>query len=259
MGTRTFLEGPAKTFRADGFTLRYWEMGSGTPLLFLHGAGLPATTFREIMLFLARRHAVIVPEIPGFGRSDFPGAGWDFAAYASLFLKLIDARGYGIRRVIGYSFGGGIALHLAPSLPQLELIVLLSPAEGGGRYRHGGVLLRVVREATSGLRVSVRKGTIRIFTRIVRDFILNSFRWTFFQLRLLRVIVRCFQRTGPQEAIHSRATVLTANSDIFFPGSGARLRPLLPSAEFRTLEGIHLWVLLDPALVEREIGRAFGE
>jgi pimeloyl-ACP methyl ester carboxylesterase len=259
VGVRTSLKGPAKTFRADGFTLRYWEIGSGPPLLFLHGAGLPATTFREIILFLARRHTVLIPEIPGFGRSDFPGAFWDFSTYASLFKKLVDEREYRIRHMLGYSFGGGIALRLAPSLPDLESLVLLSPADGGARYRHGGVLLRVAREALSGLRESVGKGTSRIFARVARDFILNSFRWTFFQLRLLRVIVRCFQRVDCFGIIQCRTTVLTARSDIFFPGSGARLRPDMPRAEFRVVKGIHLWVLLDPSLVKQEIDRALGK
>jgi pimeloyl-ACP methyl ester carboxylesterase len=259
VGTRTFLEGPARTFRADGFTLRYWEIGSGIPLLFLHGAGLPAWTFREIIISLARRHTVVVPEIPGFGRSDFPEAQWDFSTYASHIRKLLDAREFGIRRIVGYSFGGGIALHLAPVLPELESLVLLSPAEEGTAYRSAGVIVRIVREALGGLRESARTGASHIFARVARDYILNSFRWGFFQLRLLRVIVRCFRRAGLHGAVHARTTVLTADSDIFFPGSGSRLRNLRPDAVRRTLRGIHLWVLLDPARVEREIDRAFGE
>ena len=258
-GTRTFPRGSPMTFRTDSFTLRYWEIGCGEPLLFLHGAGLPATTFREIILFLARRHTVVVPEIPGFGGSDFPGARWDFRTYSSLMQRLVAARGYGIRRMIGYSFGGGIALHLAPALPDLESLVLLSPADGATRYRHAGVVTRIVREAASGLRESTRKRTARIFARIARDYILNSFRWVFFQQRLLGVMVRCFRDTGGHGVVDVPTTVISADADIFFPGSAASLRPALPRAEFRTLKGIHLWVLLDPALVEREITRAFGE
>ena len=234
-------------------------MGAGTPLLFLHGAGLPASTFRELILFLARDNEVLVPEIPGFGRSDFPDRHWDFATYARLMRRLLDERGSRIRRMVGYSFGGGIALQLAPMLPDLESLVLLSPAEGGERYRHAGVLARVAWEAVGSLRISMQKGTTLIYAGVARDYVLNSFRWTLFQRRLLRVVVRCFRRSRGCCPTDVPAVVLTADADVFFPGAAASLRAVLPGAQFRTLAGMRLWPLLDPARVQREIGRVFSE
>ena len=72
-------------------------------------------------------------------------------------------------------------------------------------------------------------------------------------------MVRCFRRNRDLRSVDVRATVLTAKSDIFFPGSADSLRRVLPNGSFRALPGIHLWVLLDPGLVEAEIVRALGE
>jgi pimeloyl-ACP methyl ester carboxylesterase len=243
-------------YHSDGFTVRYWETGCGTPLLFLHGAALPSTTFREIVQFLARTHTVIVPDIPGFGGSDFPDYHWDFSIYASLLKVFVDSLGLQIRHVVGYSFGGGIALHLAPLLPKLESLVLLSPMIGAGPYRHAGVLLRVMGEAVIGLYESRRKGTTRIYVRVVRDYIMNFFYWTLFQRRLLRIIVRCFERTRGLRPVTCRTTVVTADSDRFFPFTARLLRPLFPHAEFHRVRGHHLWALLDPATVQVELSRA---
>ncbi len=171
--------------------------------------------------------------------------------------RLLDERAFRIRRMIGYSFGGGIALQLAPGLPDLESLVLLSPAEGGERYRHGGVLVRVAREAVGGLRVSMRKGTTRIFARVARDYVLNGLRWVLFQRRLLRLVVRCFRLSGACRTANVPAVVLTADRDVFFPGSAASLHAVLPRARFRTIEGVHLWPLLDPPSLAREISLAF--
>jgi len=97
--------GRRRTYRRDGFTLRYWDAGEGEPVLYLHGAGLPAATFRENIRSLSATAHVLIPDIPGFGHSDFPTRHWGFSDYALLFQRFIEDIGFAPTRIIGYSFG----------------------------------------------------------------------------------------------------------------------------------------------------------
>ena len=81
-----------------GARCRVLEGGSGTPLVFLHGAG---GLFAENPFLdeLARRYHVFAPELPGYGEStgeelledmlDFTLHGWDAVSYTHLTLPTI--------------------------------------------------------------------------------------------------------------------------------------------------------------------------
>jgi len=96
----------------DGATIRLLRGGSGTPIVFLHGAG-GHTGWMGFLDELSRRFAVFAPEHPGFGQSDDPpwldGVG-DLAYFYLDVLKTLD-----LERVhlIGTSLGGWIAAELA--------------------------------------------------------------------------------------------------------------------------------------------------
>ncbi len=111
-----------------GVRCRVFEAGSGTPLVFLHGAaGLLADN--AFLDALAADHAVIAPEWPGYGEStdedrledmlDFALHGWD----------VIEALGVDRPHLIGHSMGGMIAAEMACLAPrQLGKLVLVSAA-----------------------------------------------------------------------------------------------------------------------------------
>ncbi len=50
----------------DGIRIRYFVCGAGKSLLFLHGGGLRAMTYRRNIELLAEKYTVIAPDIPGF-------------------------------------------------------------------------------------------------------------------------------------------------------------------------------------------------
>jgi pimeloyl-ACP methyl ester carboxylesterase len=104
------------------------EGGSGTPVVFLHGAGglLSDNPFLDD---LAQRHHVFAPEWPGYGEStgddlledmlDFALHGWD----------LVDALGLRQPHLIGHSMGGMIAAEMACLAPRdLGKLVLVGAA-----------------------------------------------------------------------------------------------------------------------------------
>jgi pimeloyl-ACP methyl ester carboxylesterase len=249
--------GRRRTVVINGLRLRYWDCGEGTQLLFLHGAALPAASFRDIIEILSRRYRVIVPELPGFGTSGFPGSDWGFTQYADLVHGLLTRRGYDIHQIVGYSFGGGIALHLARRMEGPQRLTLLSPAGAGVSFRNAGLVVRLIAEGWNGLREAVRARRLAVFARIVAAFVFNGARHPLLQNRLQRVILRCLREGYGQAALDLPATVVTVDKDVFFPPAlQERLWRSLPRAERKRERGIHLWVLFHPLRAARA---AFGE
>jgi pimeloyl-ACP methyl ester carboxylesterase len=110
-----------------GCRTRLLRGGEGPPLLFLHGAGgVPA--WLPFMRRLAERFDVIVPDHPGFGRSDMPD--WldtmgDLAYFYLDFMAQLRLSGV---HLIGASLGGWIAMELAVrNTTALSTVMLIAP------------------------------------------------------------------------------------------------------------------------------------
>jgi len=102
--------------------------GRGDPLVFLHGAGgWPA--WGPFFAKLAGKHGVLIPEHPGFGRSDHPA--WlrnvpDVAMYYLDFLEALDGPNV---HLIGHSLGGWIAAEIAVrNTTRIRSLTLIAPA-----------------------------------------------------------------------------------------------------------------------------------
>ncbi|HWV90402.1 MAG TPA: alpha/beta hydrolase [Burkholderiales bacterium] len=112
----------------DGCRTHLRRAGKGEPLLFLHGAS-GAPVIMPFMEKLAQRFDVLVPQHPGWGRSDEPA--WlenihDLAYFYLDFLKQLDLRKV---TVVGSSMGGWIAMEMAVrDTARMKSLVLVSPA-----------------------------------------------------------------------------------------------------------------------------------
>jgi pimeloyl-ACP methyl ester carboxylesterase len=112
----------------DGCRTHLRRGGKGEPLLFLHGAsGAPVVL--PFMEKLAQRFDVLVPQHPGWGKSDEPE--WlenihDAAYFYLDFLRQLTLSGV---TVVGSSMGGWIAMEMAVrSTARMKSLVLVSPA-----------------------------------------------------------------------------------------------------------------------------------
>ncbi|MBL1076346.1 alpha/beta fold hydrolase [Nocardia sp. 2] len=103
---------------------------NGPVVLALHGL----TGHGQRWQVLAERYLpdvrIIAPDLRGHGRS--PGVPpWDFESIVSDLGELLRAEGHGPVVVVGHSFGGAVAVHLARAVPELVRgLVLLDPAIG---------------------------------------------------------------------------------------------------------------------------------
>jgi pimeloyl-ACP methyl ester carboxylesterase len=101
--------------------------GEGDPLLFLHGAsGLPG--WPPFLESLARSFRVIVPDHPGFGRSEGLEHLDDVVDLALYYTEFIAAMGLDQPYLVGHSFGGMIAAEVAAIAPDVaSKLVLVAP------------------------------------------------------------------------------------------------------------------------------------
>src|SRR5258708_3658236 len=117
-----------ETITVDGATIRLLRGGSGTPVVFLHGAG-GHTGWMGFLEELSQRFAVFAPEHPGFGQSDDPPWLDNVADLAYFYLDLLKALDLEQVHLIGTSLGGWIAAELAvPDTARLASLTLGSAA-----------------------------------------------------------------------------------------------------------------------------------
>lgn len=91
---------------------------SAAPVVLIHGSPGSKDNFRRLAPILARRHRVIVPDLPGFGGSDRAVPDYSFRAHAMYIRQLLDAAGIGRAHVVGFSMGGAVALSLTDLAPE---------------------------------------------------------------------------------------------------------------------------------------------
>ena len=126
--TATASKGTRRSIEVNGATISYLRGGTGAPLLFLHGAGGIAG-WMPWMDQLAATHDLIVPDHPGWGRSDMPDWFDNIHDLAYFYLDFLDALGLTGVHLAGSSIGGWIACELAiRSTAHLRTLTLVDPA-----------------------------------------------------------------------------------------------------------------------------------
>ncbi|HEX5543773.1 MAG TPA: alpha/beta hydrolase [Micromonospora sp.] len=96
----------------------YFEThGAGRPLILLHGGLGAGEMFAPILPTLAERRQVITVDLQGHGRTADIDRPIDVSLMADDIAALIDHLGLDKPDVVGYSFGGGVALLTAAKYP----------------------------------------------------------------------------------------------------------------------------------------------
>lgn len=127
-------EGIKSTSRLSLYTL---HSSPGTtnapPVLFLGGSNSDLRLKRAFLdSALAEQCEIITYEPRGIGRSEQPPGPWSMADYALDAVALLDATGWSKVAVIGESFGGMTALHLALMAPERVSSLVIAAATAGG-------------------------------------------------------------------------------------------------------------------------------
>jgi len=101
-----------KTVKTHHAPVRYIEGGSGTPLVFLHGAG-GVQANDPFLEKLAAKYHVYAPLLPGYGDSEECGEIRDMLDFTLHTWDVVEALGLKNPILVGHSMGGMIAAEMA--------------------------------------------------------------------------------------------------------------------------------------------------
>ena len=123
----TLLDASDHTFTRGGVTINYRSLGTGEPILLVHGYGDNLKMWAGIADSLATTHRVIAVDTRGFGKSSKPAGAESYGkAMIEDLVALLDAAGVKQAHVVGYSMGAMLGADLALSHPDRVRTVTLA-------------------------------------------------------------------------------------------------------------------------------------
>jgi len=247
-----------------GRSLRVARLGSGPPLILLHGYPDNLQVWSELAPRLATRFAVIAFDWPGMGYSEAWSGGATPFDFARRLRTLMDDWGIARAVIAGHDMGGQPALAFAAEHPERisRLVVMNSLVIWDEKTSWEIALLRKF----GWNRVLLERLPHAVFFRAMRTFLprgykispeLRSDLWESFQLpEVRRFVVRMcagYQGTLPRlkrlySTIGTPALFLWAERDKHFPMAHARkLAEMVPGAEVEEISGARHWMALNDA------------
>ena len=225
----------------DGAQLFYRRMGSGPPVVLLHGflSDGPKTWFNTgiAQLIAQAGFSVVAPDLRALGLSASPAGPYPKDALAMDVEALIHSLRLKPVRLVGYAMGSRIAMRLMARGLRPERCVL------GGTGIDGA--LDVERLAANNIETirtgkNVRDPRLGVrFTSAIRLQKLNP--------QSLIALLRSQVPTTRAELAQIKSPVLVLDGDMdSYEGSGAELAAQMPDAALAHVPGDHLQALRDP-------------
>jgi pimeloyl-[acyl-carrier protein] methyl ester esterase len=153
----------------DGRILSYAEAGNGPPLVLLHGWAMSSAVFNEALQELSDEYRVLAPDLPGHGGST-AADDYGLEALAGDLQGWLAGLDLGDIRLLGWSLGGQIALHLAAGagqrLSRLLLVATTPRFVADSEWSHG--------QSDGQVRIMAR-GLRRRFAATLDDFFAQQF------------------------------------------------------------------------------------
>lgn len=113
----TDIKGTGSYNEVNGINLYVETYGAGRPMILLHGGLGSGEMFGPVLPVLAEHHQVLAVDLQGHGRTADIDRPLDVRLMADDIAALIDHLGLSEPDVVGYSLGGGVALHTAVKYP----------------------------------------------------------------------------------------------------------------------------------------------
>lgn len=231
-------------FKKDSISMRYFVIGKGKPLLFLHGGGLEAMTYQDGLEILAKDFQVVAVDLPFFGESSTPQKIWDFSDFARFISDFLDYLNLDEITVIGHSFGGGVALHLSAINKKVSKIILIDST--------GIPLERSLFQILRSMRRRLFKSFF-IFKnkKDVFAILISFFKMLFRNLFYLKRIYSSVRKSLSQEfkdfnKINQKTYIIWAKKDEVIPFEFAnKLKRKIKNSEIILVQGNHEWCILN--------------
>ena len=162
---------PGSLFAADnnlsrveinGGVLEYEVIGSGEPVLLIHGTGVAATFYHTMRQNELNDYKLIRYHRRGFAGSDRAPEGYTIFDDAADAIALLNALEIDNAHIVGHSYGGAVALQMAIDAPELvhDLAVMEAPIFDANAP--SGVFSQLIAQYESGDEV----GAMSTFSRM---------------------------------------------------------------------------------------------
>ncbi len=243
------VEVPA--FHPTPVRIAYRDLGprDAPAILLLHGSPGRKENFASVVAPLSETHRVIVPDLPGFGASQRDVDDVSIRAHAAFLSALLDQLGVERVHTVGYSMGGGAALHLAAAEPwRVASLTLLSAIGVQELELLGEYSLNHAIHAAQWAGIALATYAVPHFGALDRFPLNLAYANNFYQSdqRPLRAILETY--AGPALILHSE-------SDRLVPAAAAREHHrLLPQSELHWLAGGHFALFRRGDEIARQIG-----
>lgn len=219
---------PGTTVPLNDFDMHYRILGSGEPLLLLHGFNSCGDDWQPISEVLAKQFQVIIPDLRGHGWSTNPAKTFTHRQSAADVLALLDHLALKRVRAMGISTGGMTLLHMATRQPdRIDAMVLI------------GATSYFPAQARRILAASIDK-----FPPEFREMQQKCAKRGGDQARELSAQFTAFKDdyedmnfTAPYlTTIEARTLIVHGDRDIFFPVS-------IPVEMYQAIRGSELWIV----------------
>jgi pimeloyl-ACP methyl ester carboxylesterase len=253
--------GERRTADVAAGTLEYRERGSGTPLVFVHGAAVNGDLWRRVAPELAGTHRTIVPDLPLGGHTIPLRARADLSLFgaADLLASFLDALGLTDVTLVANDTGGAISQALVGRRPERIGRLVLTSCDAFENYPPKAVAyLKPTSRIPPALWLLTQSMRLRPLQRLpiaygwathdpieprIMDSYLGHLRTSPGVRRDFAALLRAADRREMLQASEAVASfggpalVVWAADDRFFPrGHGRRLAELLPRGRFELVE-----------------------
>ena len=145
----------ARVGQAD-VAIQFTDVGDGPAILLVHGFPLDGRIWDDVVPILAGNYRLIVPDLPGFGRSAIEPNTFTMELLAASLDRLMDSLSLDTAVCVGLSMGGYVIQTLARQFPQrvrgLSLVDTRANADDdAGRAARDKMIELVRAQGTSGV------------------------------------------------------------------------------------------------------------
>ena len=114
----------------NNLEVNYKIAGEGPAILVLHGWGGSSDSWREVLKILSGNYKVVVPDLPGFGKTPPPPRVWERKDYIDFILSFLESLKINTFFLVGHSFGGSLAVMLSKRCPERIKKIIFLDASG---------------------------------------------------------------------------------------------------------------------------------
>ncbi len=119
-----------KFLQVDKNQIRYLEAGtSDRTLVLIHGLGASAERWNNAIPHFSKQFHVLIPDLPGFGKSDKPTTDYTINYFVDFLRKFLSELNIKRPNIVGSSLGGQISAEYASTYShEINKLVLVSPS-----------------------------------------------------------------------------------------------------------------------------------